>query len=153
MEVRLSSLASRPLQRASRLPLGRVSDGLFQAGTLVEAGVLGPIRPDRLARIAHRYARWGTSPALGSAVTAIHYPDQAAIIDELGTLTFAETHQRSNALARALRDEGIEPGDGVAIMCRNHRHFVEATMACSKLGLVALYLNTAFAGPQLADVL
>ena len=34
-------------------------------------------------------------------------------------------------------------------MCRNHRCFVEATMACSKLGAVALYLNTAFAGPQL----
>ena len=38
-------------------------------------------------------------------------------------------------------------------MCRNHRYFIEATMACSKLGAVALYLNTAFAGPQLADVL
>jgi fatty-acyl-CoA synthase len=38
-------------------------------------------------------------------------------------------------------------------MCRNHRHFIEATMACSKLGAIALYLNTAFAGPQLADVL
>jgi fatty-acyl-CoA synthase len=44
-------------------------------------------------------------------------------------------------------------GDGVAIMCRNHRYFVEATMACAKLGAVALYLNTAFAGPQLADVM
>jgi acyl-CoA synthetase (AMP-forming)/AMP-acid ligase II len=44
-------------------------------------------------------------------------------------------------------------GDGVAIMCRNHRYFTEATMACSKLGAVALYLNTAFAGPQLAEVL
>ena len=40
-------------------------------------------------------------------------------------------------------------GDGVAIMCRNHRYFIEATMACAKLGAVALYLNTAFAGPQL----
>jgi fatty-acyl-CoA synthase len=38
-------------------------------------------------------------------------------------------------------------------MCRNHRGFVEATVACSKLGASALYLNTAFAAPQLADVL
>jgi fatty-acyl-CoA synthase len=50
-------------------------------------------------------------------------------------------------------DEGVGLGDGVAIMCRNHRYFIEATMACSKLGAVALYLNTAFAGPQLADVM
>jgi fatty-acyl-CoA synthase len=38
-------------------------------------------------------------------------------------------------------------------MCRNHRYFVEATMACAKLGAVALYLNTAFAAPQLAEVM
>ncbi len=37
-------------------------------------------------------------------------------------------------------------------MCRNHRGFVEATVACSKLGAHALYLNTTFAGPQIADV-
>ena len=38
-------------------------------------------------------------------------------------------------------------------MARNHRGFVEATIACSKLGAGALYLNTAFAGPQIADVI
>src|SRR5205085_1162336 len=39
-----------------------------------------------------------------------------------------------------------------AILCRNHRWFVEATVACSKLGANCLYLNTSFAGPQIADV-
>ena len=43
-------------------------------------------------------------------------------------------------------------GDGVAIMCRNHRGFVDATVAVAKLGADILYLNTAFAGPQLVDV-
>ena len=37
-------------------------------------------------------------------------------------------------------------------MCRNHRGFIEATVAVSKLGADALYLNTAFAGPQLTEV-
>ena len=37
-------------------------------------------------------------------------------------------------------------------MCRNHRGFIEATVAPSKLGADALYLNTAFAGPQLTEV-
>ena len=37
-------------------------------------------------------------------------------------------------------------------MCRNHRGFVEATLAAAKLGASALYLNTMFAGPQLAEV-
>ena len=44
-------------------------------------------------------------------------------------------------------------GDSVAIMCRNHRGFVDATLAVAKLGADLLYLNTAFAGPQLVDVL
>jgi fatty-acyl-CoA synthase len=37
-------------------------------------------------------------------------------------------------------------------MCRNHRGFIEATLACAKLGASALYLNTMFAGPQLVEV-
>ena len=38
-------------------------------------------------------------------------------------------------------------------MCRNHRGFVDASLAVAKLGADLLYLNTAFAGPQLVDVL
>jgi fatty-acyl-CoA synthase len=52
-----------------------------------------------------------------------------------------------------MRAAGICEGDSVAIMCRNHRGFIEATLACSKLGASALYLNTAFAGPQITDVM
>jgi acyl-CoA synthetase (AMP-forming)/AMP-acid ligase II len=137
---------------ASRLPAA-LADGAFELRTFAEAGLVRPIRPDKLARMAERYVRWGASPALGSATCAISYPDETAIVDEAGTLTFERTHRRSNALARALSDEGVGPEDGVAIMCRNHRYFIEATMACAKLGAVALYLNTAFAGPQLRDVM
>ena len=65
----------------------------------------------------------------------------------------ARSHRRTNALARELRRRGHRRRRRVAIMCRNHRGFVEATVACAKLGAGALYLNTAFAGPQIADVL
>ena len=37
-------------------------------------------------------------------------------------------------------------------MCRNHRGWVEAYVGPNKLGAHALFLNTAFSGPQLADV-
>jgi acyl-CoA synthetase (AMP-forming)/AMP-acid ligase II len=137
---------------ASSVPAA-IGDAAFEVRVFSEVGILRPIRPDKLARVAERYIRWGAAPALGSAANAITHPDHSAIIDEAGSLTWLETHHRSNALARALRDEGIGLGDGVAIMCRNHRYFIEATMACSKLGAVALYLNTAFAGPQLVDVM
>jgi acyl-CoA synthetase (AMP-forming)/AMP-acid ligase II len=137
---------------ASRLPAA-LGDLAFELKTFNDVGLIRPIRPDKLARIAERYVRLGVSPALGAAANAISVPDRVAIIDEAGSLTWERTHRRSNALARALRDEGVDMGDGVAIMCRNHRYFIEATMACAKLGAVALYLNTAFAGPQLADVM
>jgi fatty-acyl-CoA synthase len=38
-------------------------------------------------------------------------------------------------------------------MARNHRGFIDATLAASKLGANGLYMNTAFSGPQLLDVI
>ncbi|MEP6954859.1 MAG: AMP-binding protein, partial [Solirubrobacteraceae bacterium] len=125
---------------------------LLNAKTLVEAGVLAPARPDKLARLLNALHRWGPTPAAGYTMAAIRHPDQTAIIDELGTLTFDEVNKRANALASAFSDAGIVEGDGIAILCRNHRGFIETTVAASKLGAHALYLNTAFAQPQIEDV-
>jgi fatty-acyl-CoA synthase len=130
----------------------RITNRLLNARTLVETGVIKPTRPDKLLRIGMTLSRFGPTPAAGYRTSTIRYPHEVAIVDELGTLTFEEVHRRSNALAHALSDEGIRENDGVAIMCRNHRYFIEATVACSKLGANALFLNTAFAGPQLTEV-
>jgi acyl-CoA synthetase (AMP-forming)/AMP-acid ligase II len=140
----LSSIAASARQSAA--------DAAFQARVLQEAGILGLIRPDKLAKIGVALLRWGASPATGIATAAIHHPDEPALIDERGTLSFERLHRRSNALAHAFEQLGIGYGDGVGIMCRNHRGFIEATLAAAKLGASALYLNTMFAGPQLAEV-
>jgi acyl-CoA synthetase (AMP-forming)/AMP-acid ligase II len=120
--------------------------------TLKQAGVIRPTRPDRALASARALLRWGPTPAAGFTISAVRYPDEAAIIDERGTLSFREVHERTNALADGLAGSGLYEGDNVAIMCRNHRGFIEAVTACSKLGANALLLNTAFSGPQLADV-
>ncbi|WP_028067753.1 acyl-CoA synthetase [Solirubrobacter soli] len=120
--------------------------------TLTRAGIVHPERPDRLWNTVHALLRYGTTPAAGYTAAAKNFPGEPAIIDELGTLTFREVDERTNALARAWAADGIEAGDGVAIMCRNHRGWVDAVLACSKLGANALFLNTAFSAPQLADV-
>jgi acyl-CoA synthetase (AMP-forming)/AMP-acid ligase II len=130
----------------------RVVYALGGAKILAEAGVIRPMRPDRVVKVLQTMARWGRSPAAGTISLADRFPDETAIIDELGKLTFGKVHERSNALAHAFSDAGIVEGDGVAVMCRNHRGFVEATAAISKLGADALYLNTAFAAPQLTEV-
>jgi acyl-CoA synthetase (AMP-forming)/AMP-acid ligase II len=120
--------------------------------TLTRAGIVHPERPDRLWNTARALLRFGTTPAAGYTAAARNFPDEPAIIDELGTLSFKEVDERSNALAHALAADGIQAGDGVAIMCRNHRGWIDAVLACSKLGANALFLNTAFSGPQLTDV-
>jgi acyl-CoA synthetase (AMP-forming)/AMP-acid ligase II len=119
---------------------------------LAEAGVIRPMRPEKAVQMASTMLRWGPTPAAGYTVSAVRRPDKVGIVDELGTLTFREIHERTNALANAWSDMGIGEGDGVAILCRNHRGFIDATVACSKLGANALYLNTMFAGPQITDV-
>jgi acyl-CoA synthetase (AMP-forming)/AMP-acid ligase II len=134
-----------------RLP-GQVSHQLGNAKVLLDAGVVPPMRPDRLWDFLRILQRWGRSPAAGAISLAARYPDDPMIVDELGTLSYSEVNVRTNALAHSLSDAGVLEGDGVGIMCRNHRGFIEATIAVSKLGAHALYLNTAFAGPQLAEV-
>jgi fatty-acyl-CoA synthase len=105
-----------------------------------------------LIGLARTLRAWGTGPAGGFTSLAVRAPDQVGLIDELGELTYGELHERSNALARGLRDLGVREGDNVAVLCRNHRGFVDTTIAVSKLGADLLYLNTAFAAPQLGEV-
>jgi acyl-CoA synthetase (AMP-forming)/AMP-acid ligase II len=130
----------------------QLSNTLQSLVTLTEAGIIRLQRPDRALRTAVSLIRWGVTPAAGYEASAARYPDEVALIDELGQLTFREIQQRTNSLAHALADDGVNEGDNVAIMARNHRGFVEAVVACSKLGANALFLNTSFSGPQLADV-
>jgi fatty-acyl-CoA synthase len=132
--------------------LGKVADKVHTARMLAGAGVIRPTRPDKLLRVGLALHRWGPTPAAGYTASSIRYPDVVAIIDELGTLTFEEVHLRSNALANSLLAAGIREGDNVAVLCRNHRGFIDSVVALSKVGANALFLNTMFAGPQITEV-
>lgn len=137
--------------------LHKLIDRAAEAGTgarvLLSSGIVRPYSPVVLVGLLRTVRAWGTGPAGGFATLALREPDRVGIVDERGELTYGELHRRSNAFAHALRRRGVGEGDGVALMCRNHRGFVEASVAVAKLGADVLYLNTAFAGPQLVDVL
>src|SRR5215210_5855273 len=113
---------------------GRLLNSAFVVRTAARAGLLAPSRPDRVVGAATALLRFGITPAAGYTAAAARYPGDVALIDERGTLTFREVDERSNALARALSDAGVDEGDGVALMVRNHRGWVETVTACSKLG-------------------
>jgi fatty-acyl-CoA synthase len=90
--------------------------------------------------------------AAAVSVGAIRNGDGVALIDERGELTYKQLDDRSNALANAWRERGLKPGDGVAILVRNHRGFLDAVFAAAKRGARIVLLNTSFAGPQIREV-
>ncbi len=137
-------------QRAAEL--GRRAAVECRALTHVwRAGMVGFDKPSNTRRIVRALDRLGQLGA-AIAIAAIKHGDQIGLVDERGSLSFSELDARSDALAVGLRARGLSEGDGVGILCRNHRGFLDATFGAAKIGARVLYLNTDFAGPQLRDV-
>jgi fatty-acyl-CoA synthase len=108
------------------------------------------MRLDRSLRARLLLRRWGRTPAIAYGLAAIHHPSSIAIVDERGSLSFADVRRRTDAMAHGLRRAGVAAGDRVAIACRNHRGFIEATVACSKLAADIVYLNPGRTSAELA---
>jgi fatty-acyl-CoA synthase len=135
-----------PLQDLTKL-LTRIPLEAQALFALARAGVVRPEPPHRLLQMALAVERYGVYGAAIN-IAALRDGDRPGVVDDLGVLTFAELERRSNALANALLDEGLRAGDGVGILCRNHRGILDATFASAKAGAKAVFLNTDFAGPQ-----
>ena len=121
---------------------------------LIRSGVWRSAGPSQLLGIERALRQWGQSMAALGAIAAIRYPDQPAVIDERGRLTYQELDHRCERIAAGLAAQyGIVAGSKVAVLCRNHRGFLEATLSASRLGADVLFVNTEFARPQLKAVL
>jgi fatty-acyl-CoA synthase len=138
------------LGSAGRLA-SRFGDEAYFVAVCVQSGLVRPELPHKLLGLLRAFERFGL---MGGAVAsaAIRTGDRVGLIDELGELTYKELDQRSNALANAWRERGLEAGEGVAILVRNHRGFLDATFAAAKCGARIVLLNTDFAGPQIKEV-
>jgi fatty-acyl-CoA synthase len=140
---------------------GRIGEARALAGLALPAvrafagaGMLKPLPPRRALQALQAARTLGMGAAGGCAVSAARDPHGLAVIDERGTLTFAQLNERAERIAAALRAEcGVGPDRALAVMCRNHRGFVEAMLTASRLGADLLLLNTDFPGPQLAQAL
>ena len=118
--------------------------------TMVRAGVIAPLRPDKYLRIASAMARENMNVTSGFASSAQRCGNRPGLIDELGTLTFGELDRRGDAFAAAL--QMLPSAKVVGIMARNHRGFVDALIGANRIGADVLLLNTSFAGPAMAEV-
>jgi crotonobetaine/carnitine-CoA ligase len=124
--------------------IARAADGAV-TGAPVEAGfVASPLRglplleqtlPALLERQAQRY---GAKPLL-----------------RMGSVerSYAEVRDATAATAGALRAAGVERGDRLALMCENRIELLDYLLGCAWIGAVAVPLNTALRGEQLAHQL
>jgi acyl-CoA synthetase (AMP-forming)/AMP-acid ligase II len=129
-----------------------MADTLGLLRTLWRARLIAPMRPDKYLRMGAAMRRVGMTATSGFAVAARRCPDRPGLIDERGTLTWKQLDERCDALAAALQELPGGTPETIAVMCRNHRGFVEALVASNRIGSDVLLLNTSFAGPTLAEV-
>lgn len=147
MRRRTGGVAAR-----ARLLRMRLSERAFELRVLSRAGIVGGSGPATTVRVLRELAIGGTTPAAAIRIAAIKTPDADFIVDSRGALTFAEVDRRTDSLAASFERMGLAEGDSIAIMCRNHRGFLEAMLAASKAGVASIFLNTMFSGPQLVEV-
>jgi acyl-CoA synthetase (AMP-forming)/AMP-acid ligase II len=129
----------------------RGANELHYVRKMFEAGALKLESPQAVAAMAADIARWGEIGMI-PAVNARRTPHRVAVIDDEGAMTFRELDDSVNAVANCMVAMGIEGGNGVAILARNHRWFVIANYAAARVGARIVLLNTEFSGPQIADV-
>jgi acyl-CoA synthetase (AMP-forming)/AMP-acid ligase II len=129
------------------------ADSLSVARTLVRSGFLAPLRPDKYVRIGRALKAQGLSATSGLVMASRRDPSAVGLVDERGALTWAQIDARADALAVALSRLSKGRPTTVALLCRNHRGFVDGLVAAGKMGADLLLLNTGFSGPQLSGVL
>ncbi|MCX6486878.1 MAG: long-chain-fatty-acid--CoA ligase FadD2 [Mycobacterium sp.] len=146
----ITDLAASALNKA-RQYAERGSAELHYLQKMITSGAFGIEPPQNLAAMVADIRRWGEVGMI-PALNARRTPHRTAIIDDEGTMTFAELNDASNAVANGLLALGVRGGDGVAILARNHRWFLIANYACARVGARTILLNTEFSGPQIRDV-
>ncbi|MCK1810104.1 MULTISPECIES: AMP-binding protein [unclassified Micromonospora] len=126
----------------------------FIAATLTRRGLLTPGRPIRVVSQLNALRRWGWSLAGELRQAAARDPGRVAVVDERGaTMTYQELLERSERLARSLRSHlGVQAGDRVGVLCRNHHGLIEAIVAAMLLGADAVLVNTGLSAAQLGTV-
>ena len=129
-----------------------MSDLAYRLKVFRQIGLAKPQLPHRLAIAGYQLVKWGPGFPAAMAAGAARFPNQTAIIDDLGEITWAELRDQINQLTRALNERGVEPGDSVALLARNHRYIVMAMIAIMQAGARVLLLNTMASGSQLTEL-
>lgn len=134
---------------------GENSPVRMQAGVMrqvMTSGVVRATNPALALKQVRGLHKWGFNLAGGYAAGAAHSPDRIAVVDDRGTRTFTEMDQRSDALAGAMSATGLDSGDAIGLLSRNHAGMVETMVAAGKLGVDVALLNAGLSGRRIEEI-
>lgn len=83
-------------------------------------------------------------------IQAAHHGDRTLLSAVGGSWTFREAHEIAAGRGAALRAAGVAAGDRVAILCSNRLEMLEIVLGCGWIGAIAVPINTAAMGAQIA---
>ena len=149
----MSESAATPLTTKLRRASKSLSDHIVGLAPVTQAGVLGTMGPGAITKALSSVYRWDFLPAGLLGIAAGRDPHHTAIIDDGGSLTYEELHERSTALARALRHGDIKQRDRIGVLSRNHRGFIMVLCAHGRLGTDLVLLNTGASSEQTLSVI
>jgi long-chain acyl-CoA synthetase len=86
-------------------------------------------------------------------LSTTQFSDRTYLVYEDERLTYAEAHDRVNAVAAWLVDRGLQPGDRVAIAMRNYPEWMLIYWACVSCGIAAVGINAWWTPDELAYAL
>jgi acyl-CoA synthetase (AMP-forming)/AMP-acid ligase II len=118
---------------------------------LVGSGVLSPGRPGAVVRQVAALGAWGLGLAGELRQAAARSPRAVAVIDERrGAVTYAALLDGADRAASVLRGLGLEAGERLGVLCRNHLMLVEVLGAAGALGADVVLLGTGLVPSQVA---
>src|SRR5258708_37882621 len=82
-----------------------------------------------------------------------YYPQRTALASGENRCTFRELHERVTGVAATLARHGFKRGDRLGILLPNEPQDIELIYACSRLGGLAVPLNTRLSPTANAHVL
>jgi carnitine-CoA ligase len=83
-------------------------------------------------------------------IQAARHGDRTVLSAAGGSWTFREAHEIAAGRGATLQATGVSAGDRVAILCSNHLEMLEVVLGCGWIGAIAVPINTAAMGPQIA---
>ena len=78
-----------------------------------------------------------------------YFPEHIALLRDGQAVTFLELDIRVRKIAAALRRRGFLSGERLAFLMPNGPDYIELVYACSLLGVIAVPINTRYAGAEI----